>query len=183
MVLRRNILREKLDFLYYTIFVPIETVCAYLMFLSVFFTVMLREIFNIGLSWGYEIAAFWAVIIVFLAMPHNIHSNADLRVGAVYDILKGKPKAVIDVLHYFCTCFVIYGMFIAFYQYITKLGYVKLPATHFPNWFFFGTIGIGIFVSSLELIARIFDVIIAMNTAKKESSANIFIRDNEGDLV
>jgi len=141
---------------------------------------MLREVFNFNISWGYEIAAFWAVIIVFLAMPHNIYEKADLRVGVIYDMLGGKIKAFIDVIHFFCTSFVLYGMTIALYQYITRLGKYRQPATNFTNGFFFGIIGVGIIVSSLELIARIIDVLI---TLKGDKNTDNKLRNMNGDTL
>jgi TRAP-type C4-dicarboxylate transport system permease small subunit len=129
-------------------------------------------VLRIGISWGYELAAFWAVILVFFAMPHNLFLNEDLRVGIIYDALKGIPKKVIDLIHYIGFCVVIYGMTIAFYQFVTLLGHVEQNATHFPNWFFFGAIGIGVGISILELIAQIIDLFVEKKPASSVPESN-----------
>ena len=185
MALKRNLLRIGLNFLYIKIFQPIEIVCAYLMFLSVFFTVLLREVFRIGIIWGYEIASFWAIILVFLATPHNLHLNADLRVGIIYDSLKGIHAKIMRVFHYLCFTFVIYALAIGFYQYMKAVSHVPQPATRFPNWLFFGVVGIGIGFSILELIAQIIDLF----TEPSENEQALTDRDEarkaveEGGLV
>ena len=167
MALRRNLLRTCLLFLYLKIFQPIEIVCAYLMFLSVFITVAVREVLRIGIIWGYEIASFWAIILVFLATPHNLYLNADLRVGIVYEALKGIPRKIMKVFHYLCVTFVIYSLAIGFYQYMNAVGYVTQSATKFPNWLFFGAVGIGVFISILELIAQIIDLFVVQGENEK----------------
>lgn len=162
--MEKNILRPIMDKIEKIIF-PIQSICIYCSVLMVFITVMARELFHISIVWGYEVACFFVIVLLFIGMPVNLHHNTNLKVTALYDVMPEKIQKCLNVLHFVIILFVLILMAIGFRDYMGKLGKVVLAASKFPNWLYYGSIGIGIVLSLVEMITELLDVFV-----KKENS-------------
>lgn len=154
--MEKNILRPFMDILEKIIF-PIQSVCIYCSVLTVFITVMAREVFKYSIVWGYEIACFFVIVLLFIGMPVNLHHNTNLKVTALYDHMPPKIQSAMNLLHFVIITFVLILMAIGFKGYMGKVGHIALAASKFPNWLYYGSIGIGIFLSILEMITEFLD--------------------------
>lgn len=158
-MLKTNYLRKFMDIVEKCL-VPVQGVCIYASVAMIFVTVMARELFKISIVWGYEIACFFVIVLLFVGMGNNIHHDTNLKVSAVLDVCPPTAKKVLHIFHFFAISCVLVMMAIGFYQYMNKLGNVVLAASKFPNWLYYGAIGIGIALSALEMVAEILDLFI-----------------------
>lgn len=154
--MEKNILRPFMDILEKIIF-PIQSVCIYCSVLTVFITVMAREVFKYSIVWGYEIACFFVIVLLFIGMPVNLHHNTNLKVTALYDHMPPENTVSYEFTplcdYYICSD--PYGDRIQ--RIYGKVGHIALAASKFPNWLYYGSIGIGIFLSILEMITEFLD--------------------------
>ena len=84
-MLKKNVLRTGLEWLYKWLFV-IQSVCMYASVATIVVTVVMREVFRVSLVWGYEIACWFVIILVFTAMPENLYRKTNISVSIVYDV-------------------------------------------------------------------------------------------------
>ena len=147
-MLKKNYLRVFMDKVEQIIF-PIQAICIYASVLMIFVTVAARELFKIGITWGYEVACFFIIVLLFIGMPVNIHHDRNLKVTALFEVCPKPVQKALKLLHFVIIFAVLIMMAIGFKEYMGKLGYVKLAASKFPNWLYYGAIGIGIGLSQI----------------------------------
>ncbi len=164
--MEKNVLRPIMDKIEKIIF-PIQSICIYCSVLMVFITVMARELFHISIVWGYEIACFFVIVLLFIGMPINLHHNTNLRVTALYDVMSEKIQKILNVFYFVVILFVLILMAIGFYEYMSKLGQVVLAASKFPNWLYYGSIGIGIILSLAEMLTEFLDFFVRKEEQEK----------------
>lgn len=142
------------------IFFVIQAVCLYASVGTVVITVLARELFRISLVWGYEIACWFVIILLFLGMARNLHHRGNLAVTFIFDIANPMIQKVLRVIHFLVEVVVIWMMAVGFQTWITKVGGGKLPASGFTNIQYYGIIGAGILFSALELVCEIIDLMV-----------------------
>lgn len=157
--MERNFLRPIMDKIEKIIF-PIQSICVYCSVLMVFITVMAREVLHISIVWGYEVACFFVIVLLFIGMPVNLHHNTNLKVTALYDVMPASIQKIFSVLHFLIILFVLILMAIGFKEYMGKLGKVVMAASKFPNWLYYGSIGIGIALSLVEMLTEVLDLLV-----------------------
>lgn len=166
-MLMQNYLRTFMDFLEKKICFPIQAICIYASVFSVFLTVAARELFRINIVWGYEIASFFIIVLLYIGMPAALHHNLNLSVSFIYDICNQKMQKALRVLFFVLEFIVLVMIAVGFHAYMSTLGNVTLAASKFPNWLYYGVIGVGVWLSLLELVTELFDLMV-----KKDSSNN-----------
>ncbi|MDC7286947.1 TRAP transporter small permease [Blautia schinkii] len=157
--MEKNFLRPVMDKIEKIIF-PIQSICVYCSVLMVFITVMARELFHFSIVWGYEVACFFVIVLLFIGMPVNLHHNTNLKVTALYDVFPSSVQKALNVLHFLIILFVLILMAVGFKEYMSKLGHVVMAASKFPNWLYYGAIGIGIVLSLVEMLTEVLDLLV-----------------------
>ena len=84
-MLKKNYLRPGLEWVYKLFFV-VQSICMYASVATIAFTVLMRELFRVSIVWGYEIACWFVIILVFTSMPYNLYHKTNIGVTFVYDI-------------------------------------------------------------------------------------------------
>ncbi len=124
------------------------------MCILVFYQVIMREVFGVGISWVYEVSCFFQVTMVWLGVPILLYHNDNIRITALYAKLPEKAQKVLNVMYYliYIICFVMicYG----YYEYIQALGTVASAVLRIPNYIFYGSFIFGIVISVLVLIFK-----------------------------
>ncbi len=164
-MIKKNPLRTVLDWIYKFFFV-IQSVCMYASVLTVVVTVILREVFKVSLVWGYEIACWFVIILVFIGMPRNLRDKSNIGVSFVYDISPKVVQTIFSVIHFAVEVAVLVMMANGFKIWITRVGKATLPASHFTNTMYYGVVGIGVAFSLLEMVTEIIDLFVKKD--KKE---------------
>lgn len=176
-MIKKNPLRTMLDWVE-KIFFVIQAVCLYASIATVVVTVLARELFKISIVWGYEIACWFVIILLFLGMAGNLHHRRNLYVTFVFDIINPVAQKFLQVLHFLVEVVVICMMAVGFQTWITKVGGGKLPASGFTNIQYYGIIGVGILFSVLELICEIVDLAV-----KKEPDKALEASEGEEETI
>lgn len=158
-MLKRNPLRSGLEWLYKLLFV-LQSVCMYASVAMVVITVLMRELFRVSLVWGYEIACWFVIILVFTAMPANLYRKANIGVSFVYDIVPKPVQKVFSLVHYLVEVACLVMMASGFRIWFTKVGKGKMVASGFSNTLYYGVIGVGIALSLLEMFTQIIDMFV-----------------------
>lgn len=158
-MLKRNPLRTGLDWLDKLIFV-IQAVCLYASVTTVVVTVLMREVFKISIIWGYEIACWFVIILLFLGMPHNLHYKTNIGVTFVYDISPKLLKKIFGVIHFVVEVAVLIMMTSGFKIWITKVGMGRMVASNFTNIAYYGVIIIGVVLSLLEMFTEVTELFV-----------------------
>ena len=176
-MIKKNPLRTGLDWVY-KIFFVIQSVCMYAAVLTVVATVLLREVFKISLVWGYEIACWFVIILVFLGMPRNLRYKTNIGVSFVYDISPKAVQTIFSIIHFVVEVTVLVMMTSGFKIWITRVGKATLPASRFTNTMYYGVVGIGVAFSLLEMFTEIIDLFV-----KKEEKEAIREKTIEEELI
>ena len=176
-MIQKNPLRTVLDWIY-KIFFFIQSVCMYASVVTVVVTVVLREVFKISLVWGYEIACWFVIILVFIGMPRNLRYKTNIGVSFVYDISPKIVQSIFSVIHFLVEVAVLIMMTSGFKIWITRVGKATLPASHFTNTMYYGVVGIGVAFSLLEMFTEVIDLFV-----KKEEKEAAREKTIEEELI
>jgi TRAP-type C4-dicarboxylate transport system permease small subunit len=125
-----------------------------MMTILVFIQVLLREVFDIGLQWVFELSRFFQVTMVWLGVPCLLYKKEHISITAIYDLLPQTIKKILDVLFYLIIFACVVMLSVGYYHYFMALGKMKSPILSIPNSVFFGSIAIGILFSFLVLVFK-----------------------------
>lgn len=158
-MLKKNYLRPGLEWVYKLFFV-VQSICMYASVATIAFTVLMRELFRISIVWGYEIACWFVIILVFTSMPYNLYHKTNIGVTFVYDISPKVVKKIFSVIHFFVELACLIMMASGFKIWLTKVGMGTMVASGFTNLAYYGVLGIGIALSLVELFAEVIDLFV-----------------------
>ncbi len=124
------------------------------MCILVFYQVIMREVFGVGIPWVYELSCFFQITMVWLGVPILLYRNDNIRITAIYTKLPEFFQKFLNVLYYIiyivCFAMICYG----YYEYIKSLATVSSAVLHIPNYVFYGSFVFGISISVLVLIFK-----------------------------
>ena len=158
-MLKKNYLRPGLEGVYKLFFV-VQSICMYASVATIAFTVLMRELFRVSIVWGYEIACWFVIILVFTSMPYNLYHKTNIGVTFVYDISPKVVKKIFSVIHFFVELACLIMMASGFKIWLTKVGMGTMVASGFTNLAYYGVLGIGIALSLVELFAEVIDLFV-----------------------
>lgn len=158
-MLKKNYLRPGLEWVYKLFFV-VQSICMYASVATIAFTVLMRELFRVSNVWGYEIACWFVIILVFTSMPYNLYHKTNIGVTFVYDISPKVVKKIFSVIHFFVELACLIMMASGFKIWLTKVGMGTMVASGFTNLAYYGVLGIGIALSLVELFAEVIDLFV-----------------------
>lgn len=158
-MLKKNYLRPGLEWVYKLFFV-VQSICMYASVATIAFTVLMRELFRVSIVWGYEIACWFVIILVFTSMPYNLYHKTNIGVTFVYDISPKVVKKIFSVIHFFVELACLIMMASGFKIWLTKVGMGTMVASGFTNLAYYGVLGIGIALSLVELFAEVIDLFV-----------------------
>lgn len=158
-MLKKNYLRPGLEWVYKLFFV-VQSICMYASVATIAFTVLMRELFRVSIVWGYEIACWFVIILVFTSMPYNLYHKTNIGVTFVYDISPKVVKKIFSVIHFFVELACLIMMASGFKIWLTKVGMGTMVASGFTNLAYYGVLGVGIALSLVELFAEVIDLFV-----------------------
>ncbi len=158
-MLKKNYLRPGLEWVYKLFFV-VQSICMYASVATIAFTVLMRELFRVSIVWGYEIACWFVIILVFTSMPYNLYHKTNIGVTFVYDISPKVVKKIFSVIHFFVELACLIMMASGFKIWLTKVGMGTMVASGFTNRAYYGVLGVGIALSLVELFAEVIDLFV-----------------------
>lgn len=158
-MLKKNYLRPGLEWVYKLFFV-VQSICMYASVATIAFTVLMRELFRVSIVWGYEIACWFVIILVFTSMPYNLYHKTNIGVTFVYDISPKVVKKIFSVIHFFVELACLIMMASGFKIWLTKVGMGTMVASGFTNLAYYGVLGLGIALSLVELFAEVIDLFV-----------------------
>lgn len=158
-MLKKNYLRPGLEWVYKLFFV-VQSICMYASVATIAFTVLMRELFRVSIVWGYEIACWFVIILVFTSMPYNLYHKTNIGVTFVYDISPKVVKKIFSVIHFFVELACLIMMASGFKIWLTKVGMGTMVASGFTNLAYYGVLGTGIALSLVELFAEVIDLFV-----------------------
>lgn len=158
-MLKKNYLRPGLEWVYKLFFV-VQSICMYASVATIAFTVLMRELFRVSIVWGYEIACWFVIILVFTSMPYNLYHKTNIGVTFVYDISPKVVKKIFSGIHFFVELACLIMMASGFKIWLTKVGMGTMVASGFTNLAYYGVLGIGIALSLVELFAEVIDLFV-----------------------
>lgn len=163
-MLKKNVLRTGLEWLYKWLFV-IQSVCMYASVATIVVTVVMREVFRVSLVWGYEIACWFVIILVFTAMPENLYRKTNISVSIVYDVSPKPVRKALGLIHYLVEVAALVMMAIGFRIWITRVGHGIMVASGMSNIAYYGVLGVGVGLSLLEMFVEIIDLFVKKDPA------------------
>lgn len=158
-MLKKNYLRPGLEWVYKLFFV-VQSICMYASVATIAFTVLMRELFRVSIVWGYEIACWFVIILVFTSMPYNLYHKTNIGVTFVYDISPKVVQKIFSVIHFFVELACLIMMASGFKIWLTKVGMGTMVASGFTNLAYYGVLGVGIALSLVELFAEVIDLFV-----------------------
>ncbi len=157
-----NILRS-IDRAIHKVLLFIANVSLVAMVLILFYTVMLRYVFNTGVGWAEEVPRLLVTVFVFLACAMGVRDHAHMTVNIVYNRFPKDGKArktfemIGDIAVLLCGLFL---MIIGGQRVITMFSLSgTLPMTGLPNWVQYISVPIGGLVIVYDSLLFIFGVL------------------------
>lgn len=122
-------------------------------------SIILRNFFDYGIVWVFEVSGFLMVSLVFLGVPKNLFHNEDIAV----DFVTSKVGPAAFKLAWYLKKLIILAVSIIFVWYLAehsqRFGQLKTPTLEIPHQIFYMSVFIGpllaIFVVSWQLAVAI----------------------------
>ena len=125
------------------------------MVLLVFGQVVVREVFQVGVHWLYELARFFQVSLVFLGVPVLVHRKGDVAISLLVDAVAPGYRRWFHlgtmVVIAFSSTIIVAGFFL----YIRRFGSVLTPTLAMPSTLFFVAVPVGFFLNGVVLFHQI----------------------------
>lgn len=137
-----------------------QGICLWAMCLLVFYQVIMREVFGVGIAWVYEMSCFFQISMVWLGVPILLYHNDNIRITALYTKFPISVQKALNVLYYiiYVICFIM--MCTGYYYYLTSIGSMTSVVMRIPNYIYFGSFAFGIAISVLVLIFKAKSIIL-----------------------
>ena len=116
--------------------------------------VIVREVFNTGVQWVYELSCLLQVTMVWLGIPALLYRGENIKITILYNVLPKFMKRALDVMKYIVIVSSIAMITYGYVLYIKTLALTKSPALRCPNWLFFWAFPFGIIMIIFVLIFR-----------------------------
>ncbi len=120
--------------------------------------VLCRNLFDLGLPWADELARFFGISLVFLAIPSLMHHNKHIAMELVPDMLGPRAKVflrVVNELMSFVFCgLVLWGL----YKFLLRAAKFSTPSLKIPNLIYYTPVIIGLVFLALVILERLFSV-------------------------
>ena len=147
----------------------------------VFIQVVLRYIFNSGLSWGEEIARFLFMWIIWITMSFGFRDHSHIRMSILSDKLTPKGKLVLQILMDLCV--LAFSIYMGYYgwKYVGKcaeLGEVS-SAAKLPHSVVFACFPYAMTICSIRIILDLIREF--KKLAAKDYSEDVY--ETEADMV
>ncbi|MFI3257188.1 MAG: TRAP transporter small permease subunit [Spirochaetales bacterium] len=133
-------------------FLQLISICGVV--LLVFFQIVIREVFSVGVAWIYEIARFFQVTLVYLGVPILLRRNENVQILVIYDALPPKVQKILAMIQ-FIICFITVALLmISNYFFLSSFYNVKTATLGIPNIVFFFSTAVGLIISFLVLVEK-----------------------------
>lgn len=121
--------------------------------------VVVRNVFDAGLSWADELARYGGLGIVYLAIPLLLLNSGHITVDIISSRFKGKASRALSLVNeaivlIFCGLFLWGG-----YEFLLSAGRFVTPALRLPNVFFYLPAMLGIVLFTLVAVQRFWHVL------------------------
>ena len=138
----------------FTLFLTIQLTCLIFITILLFGQVIVREVFNTGVQWVYELSCMLQVTMVWLGIPVLLYKSENITITILYNATPKIIRRTLDVLKYLVIVSSVAMMTYGYVAYIRELALIKSPALRIPNYLFFGAFPFGIFMIILVLIFK-----------------------------
>jgi TRAP-type C4-dicarboxylate transport system permease small subunit len=145
---------EKIFEQIFSVYAKIQILCLILITILLFGQVIIREIFNVGLQWVYELSCMLQVTMIWLGLPSLLYHEEDIKITVLYDIAPPIIKKGLKILSYFVILSSVIMISGGYVLYMDKLAFTKSAAMRMPNYIFFGSFPFGIIMIILVLIFK-----------------------------
>ncbi|WP_142846804.1 TRAP transporter small permease [Telmatospirillum sp. J64-1] len=130
--------------------------CLFLMLFFILLQILARNVLALGLPWAEELARYFSVAMIFLAVPillsDRAHVCVDFFVGAL-------PASIRMMMHRICSAFVMLFCAIFLYSgwlFMGRAWKFSTPALGLPNWVFYAPVFLGIAMMGIVALREIF---------------------------
>lgn len=138
----------------FAVFLAIQLTCLIFITVLMFGQVIVREVFNTGVQWVYEMSCMLQVTMVWLGVPALLYKSENITITILYNVTPKLIKRILDVLKYIVIVSSVVMMTYGYVLYIKELALTKSPALRIPNYLFFWAFPFGIFMIILVLIFK-----------------------------
>lgn len=140
----------------------VTALCLSIMAILVFVNVVLRYVFNSGITWSSELSTFMFIWLVFLGAVLAYKDNAHLGVDVIVKRLPKKLKFIVFIIAELITMYILWLLFVGSIKMTAVSMQTRSPALHLPMGYIYGiglvlSVGIGIMQVS-RFIKTIIDV-------------------------
>lgn len=118
-------------------------------------SIILRNFFNFGLIWVFEVAGLLMVTMVFLGAPKNLIDDSEIRVNIIENVI---PKWASTVLKLFGLLLILAVSAIFAYftgERLIESGHLLSPTLQIPHLFFYSSVFIGPFIAIFITLWRL----------------------------
>lgn len=120
--------------------------------------VVCRDFFDLGLPGADELARFFGMALVFLAVPRLLLDNGHIAVDLVRSVLHPRGRAILDKVNGLLMLLFCGIMLVALYKFLLRAGKFATPALGIPNLVYYLPAVLGIVFFALVALHRLFAV-------------------------
>lgn len=140
------------------------------MLLVVFVQVVLRYVFNSGLSWSEESARFLFMWIIWMSMSIGFRDKSHIRMTIISDRLTERGKKILDLIDN--SLILIFSLYLAYlgWQYVGRLIHTHqtAPATKLPYALIYSCLPLSLSICSIRVVT---DIIADVRRLKSDQTA------------
>lgn len=133
----------------------LAALCLFAVTTLIMIQVFARELFNDGAVWADELARWFGLGLIFLAVPLLLVNNGHVRVDMFLNLLPRLPRRAADIAIeiltlVFCALYLVSGWY-----FMQRAGRFSTPALSIPNLLYYMPAAVGMALMSLAAIDRV----------------------------
>lgn len=131
-----------------------------------FYQVVLRYVFNSGLSWSLELTGVFFAIMIFIGVPYGVRVSSHIGVDALVKLLPSAKMRMVGILATLL-CLAYVGFIIAgSMEYVLKMKQVGIELEDMPieRWIVLSVMPVGMALTGL----RFLQILVALFTGKSD---------------
>lgn len=130
--------------------------------------VFMRYVMGQSLAWSEELTRYMFVWIIFLGVNLGIKDNTQMKIDVVDVYIKGKPMKILYLIRHLASLVVVVACLISSMILIRNGLRAISPTLRVPMWYAYIAFPIGFVLSILELIRRMYIIILEWNEPETE---------------
>ncbi|AVO41045.1 TRAP transporter small permease [Simplicispira suum] len=126
-----------------------------------FYQVVLRYVFNSGLSWALELTTVFFAVMIFIGVPYGVRVSSHIGVDALVKLLPSRQVRVVGILATLLCLLYVGFVFTGSMEYVLKMKQVGIELEDMPieRWVVLAVMPVGMALTAFRFLQILYDLV------------------------